>query len=140
MGSALPLVLVPLLLVWLPESARFMVVRGIAAERIGAVLGRVCRVRFAPGTVFHAPEPPVVAKKPSGVLFSQGYGVMTVALWVTYFMGLMVIYLLTGWLPTLIKDAGLPISTAANITAMFQTGGIIGAILTGWAMDRTRPT
>ncbi len=140
MGGALPLVLVPLLLVWLPESARFMVVRGIAAERIGAVLGRVCRAHFAPGTVFHASEPPVVAKKPIGVLFSQGYGVMTVALWVTYFMGLMVIYLLTGWLPTLIKDAGLPISTAANITAMFQTGGIIGAILTGWAMDRMRPT
>ena len=63
------------------------------------------------------------------MLFSQGYAVMTIALWVTYFMGLMVIYLLTGWLPTLMKDAGLTISTAANVTAMFQIGGTIGAIL-----------
>jgi AAHS family 4-hydroxybenzoate transporter-like MFS transporter len=55
-------------------------------------------------------------------------------------MGLLVIYLLTGWLPTLIKDAGLPISAAANITAMFQIGGTVGAILVGWAMDRTAPT
>jgi AAHS family 4-hydroxybenzoate transporter-like MFS transporter len=54
-------------------------------------------------------------------------------------MGLLVIYLLTGWLPTLMKDAGLSIETAANVTAMFQIGGTIGAIIVGWAMDRARP-
>ena len=37
------------------------------------------------------------------------------------------------------KDAGLSISTAANVTAMFQIGGTIGAIIVGWAMDRARP-
>ena len=73
------------------------------------------------------------------MLFSQGYGMTTVSLWVTYFMGLLVIYLLTGWLPTLMKDAGLPIATAANVTAMFQIGGTIGAIIVGWAMDQARP-
>jgi AAHS family 4-hydroxybenzoate transporter-like MFS transporter len=54
-------------------------------------------------------------------------------------MGLLVIYLLTGWLPTLIKDAGLSVSTAANVTAMFQIGGTIGAIGVGWLMDKVRP-
>ncbi len=141
LGGALPLVLVPVLLMLLPESARFMVVRKIAAEKIARVLGRVCRTSFAPGTQFFAPEPPVQADRKSiGVLFSRGYGLMTGALWVTYFMGLMVIYLLTGWLPTLIKDAGLPISQAATITAMFQIGGTVGAILVGLAMDKKAPT
>lgn len=138
-GGVLPLVLVPFLLAFLPESARFMVVRGFSAERIAATLGRVCRARFAPGTTFYASEPPVATRKPIGVLFSKGYAMLTASLWITYFMGLLVIYLITGWLPTLIKDAGLPISTAANITALFQTGGTIGCILTGWAMDRMRP-
>jgi len=140
LGGVLPLALVPLLLVLLPESARFMVVRRQAAARIAAVLGRICRTRFPEGTRFFAPEPPVQAAKSIGVLFSPGYGLMTAALWVTYFMGLLVIYLLTGWLPTLIKDAGLPISSAATITAMFQIGGTVGAILVGWAMDRQAPT
>jgi AAHS family 4-hydroxybenzoate transporter-like MFS transporter len=54
-------------------------------------------------------------------------------------MGLLVIYLLTGWLPTLMKDAGLTVSAAANVTAMFQIGGTIGAIVVGWIMDRARP-
>jgi AAHS family 4-hydroxybenzoate transporter-like MFS transporter len=139
-GGALPLVLVPFLLVLLPESARFMVVRRQAAERIAAVLGRIGRTTFAPGTEFFAPEPPIKTRTPISTLFAPGYGGMTVALWVTYFMGLLVIYLLTGWLPTLMKDAGLPISTAANVTAMFQIGGTVGAVLVGWAMDRGRPT
>lgn len=139
-GGALPLILVPFLWLLLPESARFMVVRRRAAERIGAVLGRVCGTTFPAGTQFFAPEPPVQTKRPIGVLFSRGYGLMTASLWITYFMGLLVIYLLTGWLPTLMKDAGLPISTAATTTAMFQIGGTVGAILVGWAMDHARPT
>ena len=140
LGGALPLLLVPALLLWLPESACFMIVRGRPAKRIGAVLGRVCRSAFPAGTQFFIPEPPVAARMSIGVLFSKGYGAMTAALWVTYFMGLLTIYLLTGWLPTLIKDAGLPIEAAATVTAMFQIGGTAGALLVGWAMDRRAPT
>lgn len=139
-GGALPLLLVPVLLILLPESARFMVVRKVAHARIGTVLSRISRTSFPAGTEFFAPEPPLVTRKPIGVLFSSGYSLMTIALWATYFMGLLVIYLLTGWLPTLIKDAGLSISTAATITAMFQIGGTVGAILVGWSMDRVAPT
>jgi len=138
-GGALPLTLIPLQLWLLPESARLLAVRGAPSARIGAVLGRVCGAQFAGDEVFVSNEPPLPTRKPIGVLFSQGYGLMTVALWVTYFMGLLVIYLLTGWLPTLMKDAGLSVTTAANTTAMFQIGGTIGAILVGFVMDKVRP-
>jgi MFS transporter, AAHS family, 4-hydroxybenzoate transporter len=138
-GGALPLVLIPLQIWLLPESARLLAVRGATSERIGKVLGRVCGVKFKGDEVFISNEPPLPTKKPIGVLFSSGYGFMTAALWVTYFMGLLVIYLLTGWLPSLMKDAGLTVSAAANVTAMFQIGGTIGAILVGWIMDKTRP-
>jgi AAHS family 4-hydroxybenzoate transporter-like MFS transporter len=140
LGGVLPILLVPILVLLLPESARFMVVRRRASAEIGAVLGRICHTTFAIGTQFDAPEPPVQTKTPIRVLFSAGRGVMTIALWVTYFMGLLVIYLLTSWLPTLIKDAGLPMSTAVYITAVFQIGGTLGAVLVGWAMDRCTPT
>ncbi|MFK9705523.1 aromatic acid/H+ symport family MFS transporter, partial [Escherichia coli] len=53
---------------------------------------------------------------------------------------LLVIYLLSGWLPTLIKDAGLPIEKAASITALFQLGGTIGALVVGFLMDRWSPS
>lgn len=99
----------------------------------------MCGARFKGDETFVSTEPPLPTKRPIGVLFSHGYGLLTAALWVTYFMGLLVIYLLTGWLPTLMKDAGLTVSAAANITAMFQIGGTIGAIIVGWIMDRVRP-
>ncbi|WP_248324439.1 MULTISPECIES: aromatic acid/H+ symport family MFS transporter [unclassified Caballeronia] len=138
-GGGLPLVLIPLQIWLLPESARLLAVRGATSQKIGKVLGRVCGARFKGDETFVSTEPPLPTKRPIGVLFSHGYGLLTAALWVTYFMGLLVIYLLTGWLPTLMKDAGLTVSAAANITAMFQIGGTIGAIIVGWIMDRVRP-
>ncbi len=139
LGGAIPLLLVPVLLVLLPESARLMVLRNATGARVAAMLARVTGYRFPDGTRFVSAEPPVAARSSIGTLFSPGFSATTVSLWVTYFMGLLVIYLLTGWLPTIMKDAGLSISTAANVTAMFQIGGTIGAIAVGWAMDRARP-
>jgi AAHS family 4-hydroxybenzoate transporter-like MFS transporter len=69
-------------------------------------------------------------------LLSGEYRWRTMSLWVTYFMGLLVVYLLTGWMPTLIKDAGVTIERAAMVTAMFQLGGLAGILLVGYAMDR----
>ena len=43
-----------------------------------------------------------------------------------------------GWARE-ITTRGLPIATAANVTAMFQIGGTIGAVIVGWAMDKARP-
>jgi len=139
LGGAVPLALVPLLLVFLPESARLLELRGAASSKIAAVLSRVTSHRFGGDETFVTAEPPLPTRKPIGIIFARGYGATTVSLWATYFMGLLVIYLLTGWLPTIMKDAGLSISTAANVTAMFQIGGTIGAIIVGWAMDRARP-
>src|SRR3954467_10884661 len=139
LGGIVPLLLVPFLILFLPVSARLLALRGAASSRIAATLGRVTGYRFSGHETFVSNEAPVQARSSIGVLFSQGFAGMTIALWVTYFMGLMVIYLLTGWLPTLMKDAGLDISTAANVTAMFQIGGTIGAIIVGWVMDKARP-
>jgi AAHS family 4-hydroxybenzoate transporter-like MFS transporter len=37
------------------------------------------------------------------------------------------------------KDAGMSVDRAANVTAMFQLGGTVGALLVGWLMDRMNP-
>jgi AAHS family 4-hydroxybenzoate transporter-like MFS transporter len=139
-GGITPLLLVPFLVAFLPESARYMALQGAPADKIAAMLGRVTGASFTGGESFVSSEPPLRTKRPIGVLFSDGYAGTTIALWITYFMGLMVVYLLTGWLPTLMKDAGLTITAAANVTAMFQIGATIGGILIGWNMDRRHPS
>jgi AAHS family 4-hydroxybenzoate transporter-like MFS transporter len=139
-GGITPLVLVPFLVALLPESARYLALQGAPADKIAKVLGRVTGHRFTGGESFVSPEPSLRARSPIGVLFSDGYARTTIALWITYFMGLMVVYLLTGWLPTLLKDAGLTITAAADITAMFQIGATAGALLIGWSMDLGHPS
>lgn len=138
-GGVLPLLLLPLLYFYLPESARFMAVKGFQAEKIGKVLGRVCCVNLDSYREFVSKEGVPATKQPLAVLFTSQYALRTFTLWVTYFMGLLVIYLTTSWLPTMIKDAGMPIERAAQVTAMFQLGGTVGAILVGFAMDRFSP-
>lgn len=139
-GGIAPLVLVPVLAAGLPESALFMAVHGAPAAKIAGVLGRVTGASFNGGETFVSFEPALHTRTPVGVLFSDGYAATTIALWITCFMSLMVVYLLTGWLPTLMKDAGLSITAAADVTAMFQAGATIGAVLIGWSMDRGNPS
>ncbi|MGY2046746.1 MFS transporter [Methylobacterium sp. JK268] len=139
LGGAVPLTLLPILARFLPESARLLALRGAAPGTIAATLSAVTGHRFAGDETFVSDEPPLRTKTPIGVLFSRGYALMTVSLWVTYFMGLMVIYLLTGWLPTLLRDAGVPVETASTLTALFQIGGTLGAVVVGWIMDKARP-
>lgn len=141
LGGAMPLVLAPLLALLLPESCRFLAVRGRAPERIARALGRIAGAPVdAAHTRFISTETVSQNRAPVSQLFAKGYRLMTPGLWVTYFMGLMVIYLLTGWLPTLFKESGLSIEQAAVITSMFQVGGTVGAVVVGWFMDRHKPT
>jgi AAHS family 4-hydroxybenzoate transporter-like MFS transporter len=139
-GGAIPLICLPFYIWLVPESVRFMVVKNFPSERIGRTLSRVCGGTFAANQPFTISEPFVKGSQPGKVLLSDSYRKVTLSLWGTYFMGLLVIYLLSGWLPTLIKDAGLPIERAANITALFQLGGTVGALVVGYFMDRMAPS
>lgn len=137
-GGIMPLTLLPFLWFLLPESARFMAARNQPAERIAAALNRLGGT-FTEATRFVVGETPTQGKTPLRMLFVERYRLGTLALWTTYFMGVLVIYLTMGWLPTLLRDSGLSIERAASITGLFQIGGTVGAILVGWVMDRRDP-
>ncbi len=136
LGGAVPLVLTVLLLVLLPESVRYMVAENQPVERIRAVLRRIS-VTAAEATAFVMTEkaPPTQGKSSIGVVLSRDYVVGSVMLWVAYFMGLVIFYALINWMPILFRDAGMGPGTAALISALFPLGGV-GAILSGWLMDR----
>jgi MFS transporter, AAHS family, 4-hydroxybenzoate transporter len=135
-GAAVPFALFVVLLLLLPESARYMVVRNKDQKKIGKLLSKMSGEDLSGCTEFTLREDSSRPTQPVKELFTPRYILRTITLWITYFMGLLVIYLATSWLPTMIKDAGMSIDHAANVTAMFQLGGTIGAILVGLAMDK----
>ncbi|MER2298444.1 MFS transporter [Pseudomonas promysalinigenes] len=139
-GGVLPLLLVVVLMVWLPESARFLVVRNRGTDKVRKTLAPIAPSVIAQAASFSVPEQKAVAaRNVFAVIFSGTYGLGTVLLWLTYFMGLVIVYLLTSWLPTLMRDSGASMEQAAFIGALFQFGGVLSAVAVGWAMDRFNP-
>ncbi|WP_175750536.1 MFS transporter [Burkholderia anthina] len=132
-GGAAPLLLLPALAWRLPESVRYLVNTGAARERIAAMLARIAPDPHLAHASFIAPS-----GKPAGSPFGRLFGADllrgTLLLWLTFFMSLLVIYLLSSWLPTLLRTTGATLQMAARVTAMFQVGGTLG-----WLMDRFDP-
>ena len=122
-GGILPLALSVVLIV-LPESIRFMVLRGWHVEKISAVLRRMAPEVSLHNLRFVLPEDSDSQKRSGlAVVLSGRFRAGTVLLWITYFAGLLVYYLLTSWLPTLIRDTGFTIREASIVTALFPLGG-----------------
>lgn len=140
LGGVLPLLLAAVLLVWLPESARFLVVRNRGADRVKQVLAPIAPAEVVAARDFSVPEQKTVqSRNVFKVIFAGTYSAGTLLLWLTYFMGLVIVYLLTSWLPTLMRDAGASMEQAAFIGALFQLGGVLSSVAVGWAMDRFNP-
>jgi AAHS family 4-hydroxybenzoate transporter-like MFS transporter len=137
-GGVAPLALAVNLVLILPESIQYLVARGDTKHRAVANIIR----RIDPHAAIDEDTRFVIAggkssQRPSlHALFDDGRTFGTIAIWIAFFMGLIVIYLLTSWLPTLISVSGLGIEQAALIGAMFQLGGTIGALVVSWCMDR----
>ena len=140
LGGILPLVLAVVLMLWLPESARFLVVRNRGAERVRKVLAPIGPGEVGLAKDFSVPEQKTVSSRNVfKVIFSGTYSAGTLLLWLTYFMGLVIVYLLTSWLPTLMRESGASMEQSAFIGALFQFGGVLSAVGVGWAMDRFNP-
>jgi AAHS family 4-hydroxybenzoate transporter-like MFS transporter len=135
-GGAAPLLLVPILAWRLPESVRFLALAGHAPERIVELLRCVNpKAVFAPPTQFVVHEPPL-AGLPVRHLFRDGRTLVTLLLWVVFFMSLLDLYFLSNWLPTVLNDLGASVSSAAVIGSMLQVGGVVGTFALGSIIDR----
>lgn len=137
LGGVVPLLLVVLLVLLLPESVRYMVARGYSVERIRRVLSRIAGDAVNGVQAFTMTENKPVDQGKSGIaiVLSRSYWVGSLMLWTTYFMGLVIFYALINWMPVLFKDAGLDPKTATLVSALFPLGGV-GAVAFGWLMDR----
>src|ERR1700730_7791328 len=135
-GGIAPLLLVPILARRLPESVRFLALTGRANERVAQLLGLINpKAAFAPATrfVIHEPE---LAGIPVLHLFKSGRTLVTLLLWVVFFMSLLDLYFLSNLLATVLNDLGASVSEAAAIGSMLQVGGVVGTFALGSIIDR----
>ena len=138
LGGVMPLALAVALIFLLPESARYLAVKNRSQQQIGNILRHIAAL--PENTRFVLQEAGQVKEQSAlGVIFSPRYLVGTIMLCLTYFMGLLIFYLLTSWLPLLIRETGATLSQASIITALFPLGGGIGVLVLGALMDKINP-
>ena len=111
-GGAGPLLVLPLLAVFLRESAQFVAAR-------------------APLNASRGPSTGVAR-----ALWHEGRAGTTVALWISYLGTLIVLYFLINWLPSLVLSRGLTRVQSGVVQMMFNIGGGVGAIAIASLMDR----
>jgi MFS transporter, AAHS family, 4-hydroxybenzoate transporter len=135
-GGLVPLLLVPVLVLRLPESVRFLVLTGRAPQQVAQLLGWISpKASFTAATRFVVHEPEL-AGIPVLHLFRGGRTLVTLLLWVVFFMSLLDLYFLSNWLPTVLNDLCASVSVAAVIGSMLQVGGIVGTFALGSIIDR----
>ncbi len=137
LGGALPLVLAAVLLFLLPESVRYLVLKGGHDDKVAGILRQVDPAAPLDGARFVGVRR--VEGSPVRQLFNPGLVGGTLLLWLTFFMSLLVFYLLTSWLPTLLTSAGQDMRSASRLALLLPIGSTVGAIVIGLLMDRCNP-
>lgn len=133
-GSALPIAILSHLT--LPESIRFLAARS-RWEAVVRILSKARPDRaaaYARAQDFISGEG--LSQAGALALLSPRYLRVTLTLWVAGALSLLCIHGLTGWLPSLVLDAGGPVQTAFGYGALLMTMQIFGGAVLGWLADR----
>jgi AAHS family benzoate transporter-like MFS transporter len=126
-----PLLFVPVLLKWLPESLSFLVAQGRRAEA-SELAAR-----------YDAELPAAPAARTAGArwgnlaaLFQGREWIQTLLYWLASFGGLLLVYGVATWLPTLMRSEGYELGSALTFVVLFNLGGVVGMLVAGRASDR----
>ena len=132
LGGLFPLVLVFVMAFFMPESPRYLAQRGRLAPRDRLVLERLGL--SADGTDTKTFD--IARSNPVKMLFSEGYAMQTVLLWIVFFCSLIDLYLFLFWLPEILHLSGLTPAEAVFATSLHGLGGVFAVFYLGFAMDR----
>ncbi|WP_158601880.1 MFS transporter [Pararobbsia silviterrae] len=128
-GGVIPLVLAAIVIGVMPESVRFLNLDPRNTARVRRIMARIWPAGIDDRTVFAPPSGRAAdAKSPVVELFRYGRATVTLLLWLTYFMNLLVLYLVVSWMPALLKAAGLPAAVGVQAITAFGFGGIVGSL------------
>ena len=134
-GGIFPLILVPILALWLPESPRFLARKASLSPRQSALLQRL---DIASGRPERHPVD-IAHENPVKMLFSRGYALQTVLLWIIFFCSLMNLFLFGYWLPEVLHLIGMPPAAAVFASSLRDLGAIFAVVYLGLLIDRVGP-
>lgn len=135
-GGVLPLILAVVLLIFLPESPRWLVLQPDSRARLIPIVRKLDpEVALAENITFSMSERPLPGV-PMRHLFAEGRTLTTLLIWCAFVVGYLDLYFMTSWLPTLITSAGKSLQQGVAAPALLQIGGLIGGVSLARLIDR----
>lgn len=128
----LPLLFAPVLARFLPESLSFLVAKGRTEE------ARTQAERYDVELPAAKGGKQAAADRWNSLLnlFRGGEWIQTLLYWFASFGGLLLVYGVATWLPTLMRAEGYELANALTFVVVFNLGGIVGMLVAGRAADR----
>jgi AAHS family 4-hydroxybenzoate transporter-like MFS transporter len=124
------------LVIALPESVRFLIVRGAPGMKIAQIVRRLSPQTDLSGVVRFIINEESRRNSPLSLL-TEGRALVTILLWISFITALAGHYFITLWMPTVLSDDGFSVAQANNAMGMFQLGGAIGSFLIAFLLDKT---
>ena len=133
--AVVPMLMLPFMLKFLPESVAFLMAQKRESEARD-ILTQVAPLKHINEQDMLTVPPTTDSKAPVLELFRDGRAMSTMMFWVAFFCCLLMVYALGSWLPKLMSNAGYALSSSLMFLMVLNVGAIIGAVGGGWLADR----
>ncbi|AYO53713.1 MFS transporter [Acinetobacter wuhouensis] len=134
--AAIPMICLPLIWKFLPESLMFLTQKG-ERDKVTEIVQKISpQQNITTSTEFSLNEASNEDEAPLKALFQQGRTFSTMMFWVAFFMCLLMVYALGSWLPKLMIQAGYSLGASMLFLFALNIGGMVGAIGGGVLADR----
>ncbi|AJE97151.1 MFS transporter [Pandoraea apista] len=136
-GGVAPLAVAAVLAVVMPESLRFLVLKGWRPAEVVRLVRKIDpAANVDTSTRFFVGDEPAPAPFRWAMLFRGRLRTITPVLWLAYIANSMALFALQNWLPILVEAVGIPARQAALVSAMFSIGGTAGGLALMRFIDR----
>jgi len=137
-GGLMPLLILPLLIIWLPESPRFLIDHPKDSDKLLLKIAQKIEQRtelsqqstFVHNTQGHESNFPIKS------LFIETGARDTILIWCAFFLNLMVVYFLYTWIPTLLVNAGYGLVQATRTVVILNVGGALAPFIFAKAISK----
>lgn len=134
--AGIPLVLLPVMWKFLPESLTFLVKTG-KTEQAQSIVQKISpQQAISSNTRLTLNEENIPTGSSVKGLFQQGRAFNTLMFWVLFFMCLLMVYALSSWLPKLMLAAGYSLGKSILFLFALNVGAMIGSIGGGILSDK----
>jgi len=138
-GGIVPLVVGLGMMFAIPDSIKFMVLRGGHDEEVARLARKLDpTLTIESGTRFvldHAEGSAKTRGSPLA-LFRHGWAAVTALVWLIFVLNLMANNLMNAWLPMIVQSSGHSAAQGAYAGSLYQLGGTIGGLCMGILIDR----